>query len=1023
MTLIKRTTSIIGILCLIALFATSVQAAENGVLYVTNASDVEPDSSSTVRIYLDNAFEPPGGAAQFKLYYSDSIIQANSVSVTTGGVVPKNLQSPITFAFATTSGIPIGDAWLANITFKALNTDGSTSELGLVLEELNDIAIPPKSLKSTCRVQNGTFSTKATPATIEHILYVTNVSDIVSGSSATVGVYLDNSFAPPVGAAQFKLYYNNSIIQADSVSVTTGGVVPKNLQSPITFAFATTSGIPTGDAWLANITFKALNTDGSTSELGLTLEELNDIAIPPKSLTSTCRVQNGTFSTRNVPVLPAASFTASVTTGTTPLTVQFTDTSTGDPTSWSWDFGDGNTSTDQHPVHTYVTHGRYTVRLTVTNANGDNTTQRLSCVTVLTPGKLVAWGDNYSEKCTIPSGTDFIDIDGGYDHSVALRTNGSITAWGSNSEGQCDVPAGKDFTAVAAGGFHNVALRSDGSLIAWGSNSEGQCDTPAGNDFITIAAGSYTNLALRSNGSLVAWGWNKYNQCNVPAGNDFAAIDAGAWHALALRNDGSLVAWGSNLYGQCNVPADNDFVAIAAGDFHNVALRSDDSLVAWGRTVGSRNTSVGNNFTAIAAGSEHNVALRKDSSLTAWGGNTLGQCDVPSGNDYVNIATGGYHSLAIVPHTGPVTDFTANVTSGVAPLTVQFTDTTTDDPTSWLWTFGDSATSTDQNPVHTYTVPGIYNVSLTVSNSAGSDTETKLNYITVTAPVQITLSFDPPSTEVRAAETTEYNVVLDTLPNGLAGFNVTVALTNSSVGELVGVTYPTWANMPVNGSLPADTVYIQAVDLMSSVGAGATNVILCTLTVRGDAAGTANLTITATKVDDDIGGRYAPATAEAMLTVEGLPAPAANFTANVTSGTIPLTARFTDTSTGDPTSWSWSFGDGNTSTKQHPVHTYTVPGNHTVTLTVDGGLSTATKPSYIKVTPVLFGDANEDGKVNQADTLTVLQEVVGLREQPDTDTEQFRKTDVRANNVIEVGDALFIAQYNVGLRDIWFEVI
>ena len=128
MTLIKRTTSIIGIFCLIALLVTSVQAAENGVLYVTNASDVEPDSSSTVRIYLDNAFEPPCGAAQFKLYYNNSIIQADSVSVTTGGVIPKNLQSPITFAFATTSGIPNGDAWLANITFKALNTDGSTSE-------------------------------------------------------------------------------------------------------------------------------------------------------------------------------------------------------------------------------------------------------------------------------------------------------------------------------------------------------------------------------------------------------------------------------------------------------------------------------------------------------------------------------------------------------------------------------------------------------------------------------------------------------------------------------------------------------------------------------------------------------------------------------------------------------------------------------------------------------------------------------------------------------------------------------
>ncbi len=87
---------------------------------------------------------------------------------------------------------------------------------------------------------------------------------------------------------------------------------------------------------------------------------------------------------------------------------------------------------------------------------------------------------------------------------------------------------------------------------------------------------------------------------------------------------------------------------------------------------------------------------------------------------------------------------------------------------------------------------------------------------------------------------------------------------------------------------------------------------------------------------------------------------------------------------------------------------------------MNGGLSTATKPGYVKVTPVLFGDANDDGKVNQADTLIVLQEVVGIREQPATGTDRFCRTDVHANGMIEVGDALFIAQYNVGLRDVWF---
>ena len=59
--------------------------------------------------------------------------------------------------------------------------------------------------------------------------------------------------------------------------------------------------------------------------------------------------------------------------GYVPLIIHFTDTSTGNPTAWSWDFGDGNTSTEQNPVHTYASVGNYTVNLKVTNSYGSNT--------------------------------------------------------------------------------------------------------------------------------------------------------------------------------------------------------------------------------------------------------------------------------------------------------------------------------------------------------------------------------------------------------------------------------------------------------------------------------------------------------------------------------------------------------------------------------------------------------------------------------------------------------------------------
>jgi PKD repeat protein len=83
----------------------------------------------------------------------------------------------------------------------------------------------------------------------------------------------------------------------------------------------------------------------------------------------------------------------------------------------------------------------------------------------------------------------------------------------------------------------------------------------------------------------------------------------------------------------------------------------------------------------------------------------------------------------------PVAAFSGTPTSGTWPLAVQFTDASTNAPTSWSWTFGDGGTSTAQNPNYTYNAAGTYTVTLTASNAYGSDAETKTNYITVTDPV------------------------------------------------------------------------------------------------------------------------------------------------------------------------------------------------------------------------------------------------------------------------------------------------
>ena len=92
-----------------------------------------------------------------------------------------------------------------------------------------------------------------------------------------------------------------------------------------------------------------------------------------------------------------------------------------------------------------------------------------------------------------------------------------------------------------------------------------------------------------------------------------------------------------------------------------------------------------------------------------------------------NVTRSGFINV----YSPPVASFTTNITSGWEPLTVQFTDTSANTPTSWNWSFGDGITSTLQNPTHTYPNMGSYPVNLTVTNSAGSSIS--LSTITVTA--------------------------------------------------------------------------------------------------------------------------------------------------------------------------------------------------------------------------------------------------------------------------------------------------
>src|SRR5436305_13394276 len=83
-------------------------------------------------------------------------------------------------------------------------------------------------------------------------------------------------------------------------------------------------------------------------------------------------------------------------------------------------------------------------------------------------GELVGWGYNYSGQTNVPPGNDFVAVDVGDFHGLALKSGGSLVGWGTDDNGGLIVAAVVDFLAIDGRGDKSVALKTDGSLVAWG---------------------------------------------------------------------------------------------------------------------------------------------------------------------------------------------------------------------------------------------------------------------------------------------------------------------------------------------------------------------------------------------------------------------------------------------------------------------------------------------------------------------------------------------------------------------------
>ncbi len=207
---------------------------------------------------------------------------------------------------------------------------------------------------------------------------------------------------------------------------------------------------------------------------------------------------------------PTAAFSGTPLTGDTPLTVAFTDESTGAPTAWAWDFNnDGTTdSTAQSPSYTYDTPGIYTVKLTVSNALGSDEELKTNYVTVKTPAPTA----------------DFIYTPASGSAPLAVAFTSTSTgvinsyAWDFNNDGTTDSTDQNPSYTYTASGTYSVKLMVTGpdysdeevksNIISVGVPVISVDITPAGIDFGSMAAGTdetgSTAVAVTTDGG-TAW--------------------------------------------------------------------------------------------------------------------------------------------------------------------------------------------------------------------------------------------------------------------------------------------------------------------------------------------------------------------------------------------------------------------------------------------------------------------------------------------------------------------------------------
>jgi FOG: PKD repeat len=641
-------------------------------------------------------------------------------------------------------------------------------------------------------------------------------------------------------------------------------------------------------------------------------------------------------------------FTANRLSGCAPLTVQFTDQTTGDPLFWNWDFGNGTLSTVKNPVVTFSQPGTYSVTLVVRNADGTTGITKTDYITV-NPSPRAAFSANITTGC-VPVTVQFRD--------ESTAGGGSIASWlWTFDDGTTSTEQNPQKTYDKEG-FYNVSLTV--------TSNSGCRSSVSKNRYIRIVGGVKPEFSFNASAS-----------CRPPYPVTFNNLTSGPGDMTfqwTLGNGETSTTFSPSTTYQAN--GSYDVTLTATSEFgcqgsitKPVVLNGPETVIDVPDTVcQNQKVFVRNGSSEVPQsvqwdfGNGEQSPHLNDSALYT----VPGDYTVKLYNTYSGCVDSAIKNIHVRP--GPNIDFSAgNAISCQAPLTVTFTDASSSPIVDWQWNFGDGSTGTGSPVNHTYNSAGDYNVSAVFTDNKGCQASISKPAIVKIELPKVSIKNAPvggcvpftwnPDDSVYSLDgvrswhwdfgdgTTSTQQAPSHTYTSPGTYNVTLTITTNG-GCTESITVPRAVQV---GTPPSPDFTMSATDICASETVQFTDQSTPASGISswrwdfGDGTTSSEQNPTHQFIDT---GTFA-----VRLTVEnnGCPEtserqfirvrpPVAGFIPHVECGGLEV--QFENTSiidNSEPVTYSWDFGDGTTSTEAAPTHTYGSFDAYTVTLTVTNG--------------------------------------------------------------------------------------